>query len=215
MHTGYNAMPEAARKRRHCRVAYMLEELAPNAWTKSRVIWHLILSAPRHGVQRSALWKCSSQMSCANPVKIVTSRDPRAKKIRMTVRFGSFTPKKYPRMFMPGDSASQAIKQATKDHGYTFPRKRRRPTERCARHRVNSALILVPRAPMMMPMTGGKMPPPTRSMTIESRIRTKPPTAWAGTPCSPCALDRPWDMLVAIGLEWRSAISPRFVACDW
>jgi hypothetical protein len=114
-------------------------------------------------------------MSYANPVRTVNRRDPRAKKKRIGIRFGLFTPKKYPRMVEPGNSNSQAIKQAIKDQGHKFPRKGRRPTERCARHQVNGALILVPAAPMMIPSIGGPKPPPTRSMTMDSRIRTRPP----------------------------------------
>jgi hypothetical protein len=78
-------------------------------------------------------------------------------------------------MLEPGNSNRQAIRQAKKDHSHNFPRKRRKPTERCARHHDNGALILVPAAPTMIPSIGGPKPPPTRSMRIDRRIRTKPP----------------------------------------
>lgn len=65
------------------------------------------------------------------------------------------TPKQYPRMVEPGKSNSHAIKPATKDHGHNFPRKRREPIERCARHQVNGAFILVPATPIIIPSIGG------------------------------------------------------------
>ena len=95
-------------------------------------------------------------MSYANPVNIVRRRDPRAKKIKIAVRFGLLTPRKYPKMFIPGNSNSQAIKQTAKDHGHNFPRKCRRLIERCARHQVNGAFIVVPRMPIMIPIIGGE-----------------------------------------------------------
>jgi hypothetical protein len=93
----------------------------------------------------------------------------------MTDRFGSFTPKKYPRMFVPGNSDSQPMTQTTKDHGYTLPRKDRRLMVGGVRHSISGILILVASMPMKIPMTGGKMLPPTSSMTSARRIRTRPP----------------------------------------
>ena len=78
-------------------------------------------------------------------------------------------------MLIPGNSNSQAIKQTVKDHGHNFPRKCRRLIGRCTRHQVNGAFILVPRTPIRIPIMGGKMPPPTSNMTIDSKIRNRPP----------------------------------------
>jgi len=89
----------------------------------------------------------------------------------MRPRSSRYSLKKYPRIHSPGNHTKKAIK----DHGHNVARKRRELTERCARHQVNGAFILVPATPAMIPTTADAKPPPTRNRMIESRIRTRPP----------------------------------------
>ncbi len=68
----------------------------------------------------------------------------------------SLTPKKKSRRIVPGNNDSQAIKQATKDHRHRFASKRCEPVERCVRHHLNGAFILVAVTPTIIPSIGDR-----------------------------------------------------------
>jgi len=119
----------------------------------------------------STTMRLSSRMSCSNAVKTVSRRSPIIKSGMRRPLFVKNSLKKYPMIHCPKSHK----KKATRDHGHNFASKRNGLPERCARHQVNGLFILVPTTPPMIPISGGKMPPPTRSIKIDSRIRTNPP----------------------------------------
>ena len=105
---------------------------------------------------------------------------------------------------VPGNTSSQAITPATQDHGHRFARKRHEPPERCARHQVSGASILVAA---------------TRRLHLERLLRREPSSRAAHVALGlPLSSRDPASMSRSIGNSVRGRLTVSFhsgmAACD-